>query len=98
MPNRTIYIPQHLCDHLDREKNKSGIVSMLLAGHYASTKPGPAMPTIERSVQEKQEYEEKLKRLAALRENGYVMKASELESSHSSEAFEQNIYPLEEAA
>lgn len=70
---------------------------MLLAGHYASTKPGPAMPTIERSVVEQQEYQEKLKRLHAIREEGRITIASELNSSPSI-AFEQNIFPAEETA
>ena len=97
MPNRTMYIPQHLCDHLDREPNKSGIVSMLLAGHYAATKPGPAMPTIERSDAEKQQYQEKLAKLRDAMQQPYKKEVISHNSSPSP-AFEPNVFPPEETA
>lgn len=40
MPNITLYIPQYLDDYLSLEKNKSGLVSQLLANYYAG-KPKP---------------------------------------------------------
>lgn len=80
MPNITIYVPQYICDRLNAENNKSGLVSKLLAGHYASTAPGVYMPTVEK--EEKRKRDERLKKFESLRDNGIVMRASDLDTKY----------------
>lgn len=48
MPSRHIWIAAGVIDKLDREENKSGLINRLLANHYAITKPGIVMPTLEK--------------------------------------------------
>lgn len=63
MPNRPIYIHQHLDDKLRQEPNMSGLINQLLSVHYAITSPGIVLPTVGKAEEEaKKERFERLKK------------------------------------
>lgn len=53
MANRTIWIAVNVLDKFDAEENKSGLINRLLTNHYAVTKPGVFMPSVEKEQAEK---------------------------------------------
>lgn len=59
MPNITVYIPGYLHEKYKDDPNSTGLVSRLLAGHYAMTQPGIHIPKREAGV-DKAEYQKKI--------------------------------------